>query len=228
MKSNLKFGVIFLLLAGLPATGVSLWQSMFERVLAGYIAFSFFATGLAYVFNSPRFWLKRSNGKIHPASFLVLAPMHILNWLSLWLAIRLQKEAAFHEIKPGLWLGRRLIAGEAEFFRPNQAAVVDMTSEFSENSGLLNHPYLCLPTLDRTAPDAKQLKTAIAFIFLHHKVFVHCAVGHGRSATVVAAWLLRQDRTLNVETAVQQIKAIRPGVNLNSDQVAVLGKIKNG
>ena len=157
--------------------------------------------------------------------------MHILNWLSLWLAIRLQKESAYHEIKPGLWLGRRLIAAEAKFFRSNHAAVLDMTSEFSENGDLLDNPYLCLPTLDRVAPAGKQLEVAVAFISRYYgerPVFVHCAVGHGRSATVVAAWLLRQDRSLDVDTAVQQIKAIRPGVNLSRDQLSVLQKFKNG
>ncbi len=229
---NIKFSVIFLSLAGLLVVGLFLWQNAVERVAAGYIAFSFFATGVAYAFNAPKFWLKQPNGKIHPVSFLLLAPMHILNWVSLWLAIRLQKEPAYHEIRPGLWLGRRLLGREAEFFISNHAAVVDMTSEFSENSALLANPYLCLPLLDRTAPDVKQLEEAIFFIGRHlpeRPVFVHCAVGHGRSATVVAAWLLRQDRTPDVNAVIQEIRTIRPGVNLHREQSSVLQKlIHNG
>jgi len=196
------------------------------RVLIIYASLSFLGCGLAYALKSPRFWLKRNDGTVSLISLLLFAPLHILNWLSLLLAVRLQKEKPFHQIVPNLWLGRRLIQDEATHFsQPPEAAVLDMTAEFAENKRLRNKNYLCIPTLDHTAPLKGQLELAVAFIRKHilvGPVFVHCALGHGRSATVVAAWLLEQDNSLDVEAARKQIKAIRPGIVLNTGQISIL------
>jgi protein-tyrosine phosphatase len=88
--------------------------------------------------------------------------------------------------------------------------------------------YLCLSTLDHTAPSKNQLKQAIIFIKNHiieRPVFVHCALGHGRSATVVAAWLMEQNKAQVVEEVVKQIKTIRPGVELDAAQISILNEL---
>lgn len=223
---NAKYGSIFILLGLLLLGGCFIVETVLAQAFFIYASCSFFVCGLAYMLKSPRFWQKRNNGTISPVSLLLFAPLHALNWLSLLLAVRLQKEKPFHEIIPGLWLGRRLIRGEASFFsQSREAAVLDMTAEFPDNRNLRNKNYLCVPTLDHTAPRQEQLELAIEFIRQHiseRPVFVHCALGHGRSATVVAAWLLGQNKARDVEAAEQQIKAIRPGVKLKADQISVL------
>jgi len=225
---NLKYGVIFSLVAALLLGGCFIVESLSARALNIYVAISFLGCGLAYAVKAPRFWQKRENGTISLTSLLLFAPLHALNWLSLLLAIRLQKERPLHEIEPNLWLGRRLIHGEAAGFSQNsEVAVLDLTAEFAENSNLRNTHYLCIPILDHTAPRQEQLKLAVEFIqshILNRRVFVHCALGHGRSATVVAAWLLAQNKTQPVDIVIKQIKAIRPGIGLNSDQLAALNK----
>jgi len=223
---NAKYGSIFLLLGLLLAGGCFIVETLFARAGFIYAAGSFLGFGFAYLSQSPGFWLKRQNGTLNPLSLVLLAPLHALNWLSLLLATRLQKQKPFHEIVPCLWLCRRLIGGEAAHFsQPPEAAVLDLTAEFAENKRLRNQNYLCLPTLDHTAPRKKQIEQALQFIQQHigtRPVFVHCAMGHGRSATVVAAWLLRQNKTQDVRAIKKHMKAIRPGVALKRTHVSVL------
>jgi protein-tyrosine phosphatase len=47
---------------------------------------------------------------------------------------------------------------------------------------------------------------------------MHCAVGQGRSATLVAALLVRLGRADDVADAEQKLRAIRPGVRLADRQ----------
>jgi protein-tyrosine phosphatase len=223
---NVKYGSIFISLGLLLLGGCFILENPLTRAFNVYAACSFLGCGLAYVLKAPLFWQKQKNGTISPINLLLFAPLHALNWLSLFLAIRLQKEPPFHEIATNLWLGRRLIWGEASHFSQTpEAAVLDMTAEFAENKILRNPNYLCIPTLDHTAPSKEQLDLAMAFIrshILERRVFIHCALGHGRSAAVIAAWLLGQNKAQTVETAVKQIKMIRPGVGLNTDQISIL------
>jgi protein-tyrosine phosphatase len=223
---NAKYGAIFILLAVLILGGCFITEHMVARLLIAYTAFSFLVCGLSYALKSPRFWQKNENGTIDPIGLLLFAPLHALNWLSLLLAVWLQKEKPFHEIVPHLWLGRRLLHNEATYFSHSpEAAILDLTAEFAENRKLRNKNYLCIPTLDHTAPRKEHLESAMTFIEKHilaRPVFVHCALGHGRSTTVVAAWLLAQNKAQDVETAIKQIKAIRPGIGLNVSQIAAL------
>jgi protein-tyrosine phosphatase len=53
-------------------------------------------------------------------------------------------------------------------------------------------------------------------------VFVHCALGHGRSAGVVAAHLLHVGRAATVGEALALVSERRPGVGLNGDQARAL------
>jgi len=223
---NAKYGSIFMLLGLVLLGGCFITETLLARALFVYTACSFLGFGFAYLSQSPGFWLKRHNGTLNPLSLMLLAPLHALNWLSLLLAPRLQKQKPFHEIVPDLWLGRRLIGGEAAHFNQSpETAVLDLTAEFAENKRLRNRHYLCLPTLDHTAPRKEQIEQGLQFIQQHigtRPVFVHCAMGHGRSATVVAAWLLRQNQALDVQAAEKQIKTVRPGVKLKDSQVSIL------
>ena len=107
-------------------------------------------------------------------------------------------------------------------------AVVDMTSEFPEVPVLRRGTYLCLPTLDHTAPTPVQIKSALDFIAAEkpfRKVLVHCAAGHGRSATVIAAWLLQNGVVKTAVEANDYMKRIRSGVRLKPAQLRVLDEM---
>jgi protein-tyrosine phosphatase len=57
-------------------------------------------------------------------------------------------------------------------------------------------------------------------------VYVHCAVGHGRSATFVAAYLLASGAADSPQQAIAFLKARRPGVHINSAQQAALHALR--
>jgi protein-tyrosine phosphatase len=81
--------------------------------------------------------------------------------------------------------------------------------------------YQSLPILDATAPKEEQLRWAVEWIAEQAAagpVYVHCALGHGRSACVVIAYLLATGAVRSIAEGVRQLRALRPGVRLQPCQ----------
>jgi len=222
----MKPGIVLLLTGVLSAVSV-VWieQPGFQCVMF-FLGLNFVCLGLAYLFRAPRFWLKRIDGSMNPISYFVFAPLHCLNWVSFHLSRWFTREPPLSQIEPNLWLGRRIRSHEARLLPGrDQLAVLDLTSEFAETRAARTIRYLNLPVLDRSAPSRAQLDRAIEFIGMHiceRPVYVHCALGHGRSAMVIAAWLLRNDRTLSVESVFEHLKSTRRLVNFSPEQRSLL------
>lgn len=85
--------------------------------------------------------------------------------------------------------------------------------------------YLWLPVADGYAPS--QLQLCIGTAAIHEavvngkKVYVHCKNGHGRSPTVVAAYLIRY-KDYSLEGALKLIKEKRPEVHIEETQYEAL------
>jgi protein-tyrosine phosphatase len=222
----MKHWLPFALLGMVCVAGASLFEGSLAKGCSVYAGANFLCLSLACLSRWPGLWLKRANGKINPVSYLLFAPLHLLHRISFLLAIGWIKESPAHQIADNLWLGRRLDAREAEaLLGQSPIAVLDMTSEFPERLRLTDSRYLCLPVVDHSAPTQQQLWRALDFIAANigeRKVFIHCALGHGRGATVAAAWLLEKEPGLSVDAAVERIRAIRPWVRLSADQIAEL------
>ena len=73
-----------------------------------------------------------------------------------------------------------------------------------------------LPTVDFTHPTLDNIEKGVAFIDSEiakgHKVYVHCKAGRGRSATIVACWLMKQ-KGMTAEQAQAFLLKKRPQVN---------------
>jgi len=84
--------------------------------------------------------------------------------------------------------------------------------------------YLWLPVIDHTAPTPEQLEVGITMletlVRLKKKVYVHCKNGHGRAPTLVAAYLIKQGKT--VEEAEQLLKTKRSAVHIRDVQKEAL------
>lgn len=84
--------------------------------------------------------------------------------------------------------------------------------------------YLWLPVEDKTAPSPDQLTAGVSLIDqmtkIGKKVYVHCQYGHGRSPTLVAAYLISQGKT--VMQAIDTIKAARPEIHIEEAQMKAL------
>lgn len=225
----MKYGLIFLLLGGLVLICGWMVDAPAAHIVAGYCAIGFFAIGTGYLLKLDAIWMKRRTGTLNPLSFALYLPLHLLIRLSFRLATFKKKYPPRHEIAPNLWLGRRPSDSEAKAMLDHESwAVVDLTTEFAEPKVLRQGKYLCLPTLDHTAPTSNQVEEALHFIAKEKpakKVLVHCALGHGRSATIVAAWLLQNGLAKTAKEAEYQLRQIRSGVHLKDSQLSLLDKM---
>lgn len=102
--------------------------------------------------------------------------------------------------------------------------VVDMTAEFHEPESVrTGRTYLCVPTLDTSVPSLEDFQALIhAIARFPEPVYVHCALGHGRSATVVIAALMATGNAASVEEAERIVKRARPGVGISAAQRRLL------
>jgi hypothetical protein len=134
----------------------------------------------------------------------------------------------------------------------DRIAVLDMTCELPRrvfSSEALQVKYHCVPILDQTAPSPAQLCSAVRWCSEMRAegmdVVVHCAFGHGRSATALVATLLcmgvrardgalvELGKTVGSEGAcagaVADMEAVlqrlRPHVKLTSCQYALLAQV---
>lgn len=210
------------LLGFLCLGGVLLFDATISKACSGFAAFNFFGLGGAYLFRQTGLWMKRPDGTVNPLSYVVFLPLHFLSHLSFTLVTRISGESAADRVAENVWLGRRITSQQATtLFGDAPVATLDLTSEFQECTRLRGPHYLCLPAMDHSAPTQARLRAGVDFIAANCRerpVFVHCALGHGRSSTVVAAWLLQNDPKLAVDAAIKQLQAVRPGVRLNSEQ----------
>ena len=71
-----------------------------------------------------------------------------------------------------------------------------------------------------------QIEQGVAFLHKYirqgKKVYVHCKAGRGRSATVVACYLLKHGGIKSVEEAINFLKGRRPHIALGPGQLAAI------
>jgi protein tyrosine phosphatase (PTP) superfamily phosphohydrolase (DUF442 family) len=104
-------------------------------------------------------------------------------------------------------------------------AVIDMRVEFDdEQAGIAPPRYLYLPTVDDHAPSLEHLRQGVAFIDQEIArgggVYIHCASGVGRAATMAAAHFVHSGMT--PEQAWARIRQVRPFVRPAKVQIEQL------
>lgn len=217
----MKFIVIFLSVGiGLLLWGLTLGAAGWLPLWFGA---SFFIVAIAYLGVGDRVFGKKSDGKIAWWSLFLLFPYRLIN-LGFWnCQKRYFQEECCHKILPNLWLGRRATADELP---DNISLVVDLTAEFAEyQTAIAGKTYLCVPTLDASAPSDSQFVEAIEQILAWQgNIYLHCALGHGRAATLAAGILLAKGVVKDIEEAEKFIQQIRPLVALNKEQKALLDR----
>lgn len=183
-------------------------------------AVSFLLLALAYAGTGSAILGKRADGGRVWWARVVFAPYLLLTRFSFGLYKLFGRHAPWCEVVPNLFLGRRLTVTEANRF--DTAAVLDLAAEFSETRSLRSPDhYLSVPVLDATPPTVEQLTTAVRWIadqLAHRPVFVHCALGHGRSASVVIAYLLHAGQVTTIRDGLRRVRGLRPGVGLSASQ----------
>jgi protein-tyrosine phosphatase len=180
------------------------------------------AVAIVYLAQAPRAFGKRPGGTLAWWAWLAWAPIFGYMRLLHELARSLTDEPVGNEVAPGVWVGRRPRRHELP---AGIAIVVDLCAELPEAPGVAaGHRYLAIPTLDATAPSPGDIVRAVdAVLAAPGAAFIHCAFGHGRSATIAAAVLVRRgDATL--DDVERMLRAARPRIGLNAHQRRALAE----
>lgn len=90
--------------------------------------------------------------------------------------------------------------------------------------------FIWLPVIDHTSPTQEQFTFGVTvledLVRMEKKTLVHCANGHGRSPTMVAAYLIKT-KDMTVDEAIAYIKERRPSIHPNDLQREGLEKYRN-
>ncbi|MBI4817942.1 MAG: dual specificity protein phosphatase family protein [Deltaproteobacteria bacterium] len=185
-------------------------------LLALWPAVSAGTLSIAYSLRTPALLGKREDGTHALWAWGVFGP-YILFTLAIWRLAKLGSEPAMNEVSPRIWVGRRLSPTELP---ADIEWVVDLTAELPEPSAMrARKGYRCVPTLDATAPSAAALDRIVGELRdTETPILLHCAQGHGRSAAVAAALLIRRGLAPDVDSAERILREARPGVRLKPTQ----------
>jgi protein-tyrosine phosphatase len=208
---------VFLAVAGVLAALAITWPIF---LILWWPAAILVAAWVVYLFDAPRAFGKRADGTLPWYAWAVWWPVFVFQWVGHELARGVTSEPVANEVAPGVWVGRRPREDELP---PGIAIVVDLCAEMPAARGVhVGREYLNVPTLDARTPTVDELVTIVDRVqAAGGPAFIHCAFGHGRSATVAAAVLVRRGpyTLANVEAAM---KAARPKIGLNRRQRAAL------
>ncbi len=224
MKYAVRFCVFGMILAVAGAgLGGPAWLLLWPAV-------SLVLIGGAYAGLGPRVCGKRPDGRMAWWAVLLLLPYLLTTWLG-WHAIRrLSREACCDEVAPGVWVGRRPLPGDLPPGRGEATSpllIVDLTAEFPSGRAVRRgRTYLCVPTLDATAPEEIALRAAVETAAAWEgTVYIHCALGHARSATTAAAVLIRRGLAADPVEAVVMMQQARPRIRLEKSQERLLERM---
>ncbi len=200
-----------------------------------YAALAETFTGVLYLVASlfrinPGTLFKAPSGEVRKLYRFIVWPYLFFEYIA-WFRYRSsEKEPLFEEVEEGLFIGGRLIEEDAGKVREaGIRAVLDMVAEFGPPSLIANDPhitYLALPVLDGTAPSISDLEAATRFVINARQaglpVLVHCTFGHGRSATAIAASLIRLNKAATQDEAMEKLMKLKRRIWLSREQKRAL------
>ncbi|MBC8103459.1 MAG: dual specificity protein phosphatase family protein [Cytophagales bacterium] len=220
---------VSLSLLGAAQIGLGVSTGGLAGFLLGWSGVSFLTVGIAYAGVGPRVFGKRPDGRVHWANTLFLLPYLALTHFLGWARCRSSRDKK-NEIIEGLFLGQRLTS--TRDLPENTILVVDFTSEFQEPKEIrAGKRYLYVPTLDSDVPKDKLLREVIEAIMQERErkqgaVYVHCALGRGRSAMAVSGVLIASGLADSVAAAEAMVRERRGGIRLSRTQRAALERYR--
>ncbi|MGE9292323.1 MAG: diacylglycerol kinase family protein [Puniceicoccales bacterium] len=204
------------------------------KALLTWIGLSGLYFGIGYVTAWGEIMAKSRHGRLPWAMKLLLLPVLVGVVVYHRIAKKIDQAEPLHEIRPGLWLGRRLTLTERTLLEENDiTAILDVTAEFDTPcSDLLGDDiaYLNIPVFDRHRPRIGQLAAAVKWIARqrahNRQVLIHCALGQGRSVTALMAYLLYSDPDADLHDILKEIQGIRSVANPNALQLRLLARFQ--
>ncbi len=244
MLFALAFGLLGIVVSALgisqshEATGVW-WLPVFIQ----------FQTGLCFLTLAAIYGLRTTGSQVE--EFLVspgwsillrvvLLPYLILGGVTLYISAWFDGEGLLNAVAPGLYIGRLPFPSEVAKLRcAGIDSVLNLCWEFPRLSGMAREPEVetvQVPVLDASAPSEEQFQHAVQSVVRWRAegrtVLIHCAQGHGRTATITAAILIQLGLAESVDEALAMIKAVRPFATPSGEQKAALicyaERLRNG
>jgi len=218
----------------LAFTALLLSSALYYKIIFAWIGLSLSVVSIAYIFNLPWVFRKKTNGSIPFYIRWLFVPFLLGSQLYNAWARKHDKVPAIQQIDQQLFLACRLFPSDIDSLRQmGVTAILDVTAEFdgldwtAESEEL---DYFNLPVLDHKSPASDELLKAIHWIENHisksNAVVIHCALGRGRSVLVMAAYLLSKNKSLTVAQALEKIQGIRSTAGLNKAQLRALVQFK--
>ena len=218
---EIKIAMLYLagaVLSALPSLfgGAWLWM-LWGSVSLSVVAFAYL-TGNAAVFQ------KQADGKLSAAATILLLPY--LAGVRLNMAYWLRGKAKTVRVRDDVLIGS--VSGISD----DLPAVLDVCAEYPRPR--YRGAYRVLPLLDMVVPSENDLMQAASLLEAlrrqHGKVLTCCALGYGRSASVVLTWLLAYGGCRDLAQATAELKQARPQMVLPLETAkaveAVAGRLK--
>lgn len=207
-----------------------LFRTSLFTILFGWIALSFLCVSLAYFANNPSIFRKKMDGRIPFFAKLFFIPFLVIIHIYNKIARDFDGVPSIQCVGENLFIGDKLTPSDVAILADkNIKAVLDVTAEFESLDWTLANEtisYHNIPILDHSTPREKELSQAIIWIKNQqlHKgpVLIHCALGRGRSALIVIAYLLSQSTHKKISTVLNELRKTRSTVNLNKRQMKLL------
>jgi hypothetical protein len=217
VKYALFFWLLAIALIALAITQPMLWL----QLAIAYVALTFVLVGCVYALGRPRMFGKTPAGKQSLISWLAFGLFFLLSRLTLSLYRRVNhNQPPLAQVTTGLWFGRRLNAKEAKRVPVEFAGVLDLAGEFPR-APVNAKAYRSLPLLDGMPVSEGDLRTALTWLeetMERGPVLVHCALGHGRTGSVVLVWLLSRGQISTLEEGIARLKELRSGFGISAAQ----------
>jgi len=220
---GLLYGAISLLTAGLARrTG-----SRLLRLLVGWICFSTGAFACGYLVASGRMFGKTARGELPLLTKWLLLPVLFVVRLYNWQCRIRGHIEPMTEVRPGLWLSGLVRPRDLPLLRAHGIeAMLDVTVEFEPPIYPPDIHYLPLPLMDHAPPTDADFERAIAWLreqqAAGRTVLVHCALGQGRSVTILLAYLHALSPERSHAALLREIQVLRPKAAPNRAQMKAL------
>lgn len=137
----------------------------------------------------------------------------------------------YSKITENIYIGSDLCKGSdcpihsEQFKTLGVSAEINLTAEHKEIPPDAIDLYTWMPVIDHTSPSPDQLEIGTSIIdqvvSKGKTIYVHCKAGHGRSPTMVAAYLIRF-KEMGLDQAISYVSSQRPGVHLEEAQKEAL------